>query len=37
MTPLEFDAWLGALNRLRDATAPVTGVGPALPQRPPQE
>jgi hypothetical protein len=30
MTPLEFDAWLETLIRLRDAAAPVTGVGAAL-------
>jgi hypothetical protein len=30
MTPLEFDAWLESLIRLRDAAAPVTGVGAAL-------
>ncbi|KAA2237921.1 hypothetical protein [Salinarimonas soli] len=30
MTSLEFDAWLDSLQRLRDATAPVTGAGPAL-------
>ena len=30
MTPLEYDAWLESLVRLRDATAPVTGAGPAL-------
>ncbi len=30
MTALEFDAWLDSLQRLRDASAPVTGAGPAL-------
>ncbi|HYF53327.1 MAG TPA: hypothetical protein VEA41_03625 [Salinarimonas sp.] len=37
MTPLEFDAWLESLARLRDASASMTGAGPALSRPPAQE
>jgi hypothetical protein len=37
MTPLELDAWLESLARLRDAAAPMTGAGPALSRPPGQE